>query len=99
MIHKNVNYGNVTNVTVVEFGNGTIGISNAFNDNSKSIVMKTAEPQPIGSDRQAHLNTDEFEPEVVLFFRSKESFDVFFNVVSKIKAEYEQSNSTNTLRG
>lgn len=89
MVYKEVFYGNVPNVTVVEFGEGTVSIANGKNQDHVSLVMKTIEKHEIGEVLGKDTSSDEFEPEVVICFTNKESFDVFYEYVQNIKKYFE----------
>ena len=92
MIRKNQDYGSVENVTIAEFGLGTIGIVGGVNaqNGDVSILMKTDKKADIGSDREVCSNSDEFKPELALVFRNKASFDVFFGIVQRAKTFFEE---------
>lgn len=51
--------------------------------------MKTKEHSPIGAVSGFEQNSDEFKPEVALVFRSKQSFDVFYEFVQNIKKNFD----------
>ena len=91
MIHKNIEYGFCKDVTVAEFGKGTLAITDGENDieGSYSLLIKTNKHIPIGEVSGNEKNSDEFKPELVILFTSKESFDVFFEYVKNIKDKYE----------
>jgi hypothetical protein len=91
MIHKNISYGNVQNVIVAEFGNGTLAITDGINDGHLSLLMKSKEFSPIGIVHGSEKSSDDFKPELVLAFHNKESFDVFCEFVEKIRENFNQS--------
>jgi len=88
MIHKNIKYGNVEYVTVIEFGKGTLSIVDAENDEHLSILIKTKEYSPIGEVTGNETSSDEFKPEIAIVFNNKESFDVFLEFVENIKTKF-----------
>ncbi len=88
MIHKSTKYGNVENVTVAEFGNGTISITNGGNDNHLSLVMKTIEKNQIGTVIGGEISSDEFKPELAIVFTNKESFQVFYEFVQNVAKDF-----------
>lgn len=83
-------YGNVPDVTIVAFGKGSVIMTCSSNkeDVRESLLFKSCEPVPIGSSTGRVNNSDEFEPEVVLTFYNKESFEVFKSYVDKIAEKY-----------
>ena len=91
MIYKNKKFAEVENVTIAEFGNGTISVVNGSNENTKSLLLKSKEFSPIGSASGSENNSNDFKPELVILFKNKESFDVFYEFVNNIKKEYENS--------
>ena len=91
---KKLKYGNVENVTVAEFGKGTISIVNAKNDNYKMLLIKEKEFSPIGEKGEFKSNSDEFEPQIVIAFKNRESFDVFKEYVNNIEADFDYENES-----
>ena len=90
MVHKNIDYGNVKNVTVVEFGKGTLSIvDGANNEGFLSLLIKTKDFSPIGEVSGSEKNSDEFSPEIAIVFNNKESFDVFYEFVENIKRKFQ----------
>jgi len=89
---KKLKYGNVENVTVVTFGQGTISLVNAQNDNYKLLLIKEKEFSPIGEICEFKSNTDEFEQQIVLAFKNRESFDVFKEFVNNIEKDFDYEN-------
>lgn len=83
------NFGNVEDVVIVEFGNGTLSVCNGHGENHKSLFIKQKEFSPIGEKGEPTKNTDEFKPEVALVFKNKESFDVFYEYVENVRKEFE----------
>lgn len=89
MIHTNVDYGNVENVTVAEFGKGTLSITDGANDEGYlSLLMKSKDFTPIGEVCGSEKNSDEFKPELAIVFRNKASFDVFYEYVENIRKKF-----------
>lgn len=95
MIRRNDKYGNVEDVTIVEFGYGTLSITNSIaNDYSyQSLLIKSqSAPQKIGSiGGIKHENSDDFNPELAIVFHSEESFSVFEEFVKNIRKEYDEN--------
>ena len=89
MITKNTNYGNINGVTVVEFGKGTLSVTNGINPKGhKSLLIKQSEFSPIGEKGDFHETSDDFKPEIAIVFHNKESFDVFKEYVDKIELDF-----------
>ena len=80
------------NVTIVEFGKGTLLVTNGTNKigGYKSILIKKKEYSQIGEVNPLTKNSDEFNPEISIVFRNKESFDVFKEYVNNIELEFNQ---------
>lgn len=94
MIQKKVKYGNVENVTIAEFGYGTLRITNSIanNDSYKALLIGSqSNPEKIGSIGIKHTNSDDFNPELVIVFHSEESFSVFEEFVKNIRKEYDEN--------
>lgn len=89
---KQSNYGNIENVTIVEFGKGTLSIVNGCNDAYKSLLIKEKEFNPIGEKGDFKTKSDEFEPQIAIVFHNRESFNVFKEYVNNIDNEF--SNDT-----
>lgn len=83
MITKKQKFGK-HEVTLLEFGNGTIHVQSAMHkEGFSSVLFKTADPTPIGTEHETKgMTSDEYNPEVVMVFRDKDSIDV---VVEKLK--------------
>ncbi len=92
MIYKSIKFGNVENVTVVEFGLGSLSlVASTSNEGRKSIQINTIDRLPIGTELEMVKTTDEFKPEVVLCFNNKKSFDVFMYYCDLIKKEFDET--------
>jgi hypothetical protein len=91
MIRKNIEYGNIKNVTVADFGNGTIAICSSKGDGYQGILMKSHEKKPIGEVGKKYDNSDEFNPELSIVFRNYDSFNVFYETVLEVKNEFEKT--------
>jgi len=92
MIIKNGKYGNIEGVTIASFGSGTISLNSAKGKDHNSIILKTHEAMPIGATGIKYKDSDHFNPELVIAFDNKESFDVFFETVLEVKQYFEESN-------
>ena len=88
MIHKSTKYGNVENVTVAEFGNGTISITNGGTAHHLSLVMKTIDKHQIGEVIGGEISSDDFKPELAIVFTNKESFQVFYEYVQNVARDF-----------
>jgi hypothetical protein len=90
MVHKNINYGNVENVTVAEFGKGTLSITDGANqDGYLSLLIKSKDFTPVGEVSGSEKSSDEFKPELAIVFHNKASFDVFLEYVENIKQKFQ----------
>jgi len=91
------NYGDVENVTIAQFGNGTMRVtSGKAKDNShKGIFMGDSDVKhEIGEHLPYAPTTNEFKPKIAILFDNKESFDVFFDYVMVVKEEFEKEDTT-----
>lgn len=89
MITKNTNYGNINGVTVVEFGKGTLSVTNGINpEGHKSLLIKQSEFSPIGQEGDFLETSDDFKPEIAIVFHNKEAFYVFKEYVDKIELDF-----------
>jgi hypothetical protein len=90
MIKQNKKYGNIKNVTIVEFGSGTTRIVNANGEGYKALLLGSQkEPKKIGEIGEKFPTSDEFNPEVVITFWNEESFTVFEDFVKNIREEFD----------
>lgn len=92
MIAKNATVGSTENVTVAEFGHGSIQVMNAVYDDGKMLILRQEEPHDIGlpDDSTNGKTLDEIKPDIILDFKNKASFDVFYEFVEKIRLEFER---------
>lgn len=91
---KKLKYGNVENVTVVEFGKGTLSIVNASNEDYKSLLIKEREFAPIGTKGKFKVDSDEFKPQIAIVFHNRESFEIFKEYVNNIYNEFSNENES-----
>ena len=95
MIHKNAQVGDVKDIVVAEFGNGTLSVVNSSNpDGSKSILLKTIPKQEIGDlifPSAKDTDSNDYIPELILRFNNYKGFEVLmqymFNVMDSYHAE------------
>jgi len=93
MIIKNKMYGNITKVTVAEFGKGTILTNVGINDNNLyvSVLLKTdKKPKKIGFRESFKGTSDDFKPEIALVFYNKESIDVLIERIQEAKKLFDE---------
>jgi hypothetical protein len=91
MVHKKINYGNVENVIVAEFGKGTLSVVDGTNDGYLSLLIKTKEFSPIGEVSGSEKSSDDFKPELVLAFHNAASFEVFYEYVENIREKFQSA--------
>jgi len=87
------NYGNIENVTIAQFGYGTMRVVNATaaDGSYKAILLGDQEqPRKIGEVGEFCNDSDEFNPKMALSFANKESFDVFCIYIDNLKKEFEE---------
>lgn len=89
MIHKRKIAG-INNVTTLEFGDGSIEIQGGHipNSDTKLIMFKNCIPGTIGLSKSDLKSLTQFEPEIVMAFQNKESFDVLYDYMTYMKNEY-----------
>lgn len=94
------NYGNIENVTICQFGNGTMRICSASaKDGSYEALLMgdTEEPHEIGEILPRAKDSDEFAPKVAITFDNKKSFDVFDIYVNNIRKRFQEKEPEQTL--
>jgi len=79
-------------LTVAEFGNGTIAIVNAKNDEGEMfLLMKTIPKTPIDSVVCPNERTlKDFKPELLIVFKNEDSFSVLIESINKIKYDFRE---------
>jgi|11BtaG_2_1085332.scaffolds.fasta_scaffold06836_9 hypothetical protein len=83
MIRKNIEFGNLKDVTVLEFGKGDIQVQPSLGDDYTAVLFKTDEINPIGTEHETKgKDSDWFKTEIAMTFTNVESLDV---VVKKLK--------------
>ena len=89
MIHKNAKYGELEDMDIIEFGNGTLELGlGSVEGHHKAIYLKEIEKTEIGINLGIKTVTD-MNPDLALVFRNKKSFDVFYEFVQCVKQEFE----------
>jgi len=69
MIHKAATYGEIEDVTVVEFGNNTLSIATAIQSDKSHAAILIREI-PMNSVPKDCKDSNEFTPEVVLILKN-----------------------------
>lgn len=89
MIHKSHHYGGLPDVTLVEFGSGTVTVGIGLNTDHVSLLLKTQEAREIGQTIKVSegATSDDYKPEVVMAFHNVESLDVVLDFLQKIRQE------------
>ena len=83
-------YGNIENVTIVQFGFGTTRVVNSSGETHKAILLGAEdEPKQIGEIGAKHITSDSFKPDIAIVFHCEKSFSVFEEYVKNIRKEYE----------
>jgi len=88
----NTTLGDVENVTVATFGNGTMRVTSgeAKDKTYKGLFLgDSEEPRAIGEVGEPTPTTNEFLPKIAIHFHNKESFDVFYHYVENIRKDFE----------
>lgn len=89
MIYKKGQYGEKTDVTIIEFGKGTLIFNSGLGqetDSSEvhsSVLLKSSkEVLPIGGTQKSKdKNSNDFNPEVAIVFHCVESIDAFMDKI------------------
>lgn len=92
MILEKQKLGNIENVTVAVFGEGTLKVTSGTSANKdyRSLLIGTnPEPVTIGEVLKTYTTTDEFEPKISLVFKNEESFSVFEHYVKIIRSQFD----------
>ena len=83
MIRKNIQFGSLEDVTVLEFGKGDIQVQPAIGDDYAAVLFKSDEEYPIGTEHETKgKDSDWFKTEIAMTFTNVDSLDV---VVKKLK--------------
>lgn len=86
MIKKNISVSNVTNVTVCEFGSGSINVAYAKQQEKNVVVFWNREPSAIGTETFcAGRSTDETGLDLMFVFDKPESIDVVIEKLNECK--------------
>ena len=83
---------NTNNVTILEFGDGSILIQGGIipKTGTKLIMFKNQSSGTIGLSKSELTTADEFEPEIAMSFKNKESFDAVYDYMTYMKTIYLQ---------
>ena len=92
MIDKNVKYGNIYNVTVIDLGNGDVKVSDTTHLEEKTgVVFWNDTPKPIGeTDDSAGKTTDETGIDVIIHFTKVESIEVVERALLRAKSKLKE---------
>lgn len=95
MIEKNVTYSQTKNVTVANFGHGSIQMIVGSTTISRQVLLfKSQEPHPIGSvKKHGFKNFDDMKPDVVFQFSNPESVDALIDQLTEIKNQFKKTNN------
>lgn len=82
----------INNIITLEFGDGSIEIQGGLipNSTAKLIMFKNCIPGTIGLSKSDLKSLSEFEPEIVMSFANKESFDAVYDYMTFMKNEYSK---------
>ena len=96
MIRKNIQFGSLKDVTVLEFGKGDIQVQPAIGDGYTALLFKSDQSRPIGTEHETKgKNSDWFKTEIAMTFTNTESIDV---VLKKLKEAKKYLNPIKTNR-
>lgn len=88
MISKNIKFGKIDNVTVIELGHGDVLVGGIFNTDKKhvGIAFSNDKVEPIGTKcKLKGKTTNETGVDSVLIFKNLESFEVFEHQLANAK--------------
>lgn len=90
MILKNKRFGNVEDITSLEFGKGDILVTPGIGDDKDyaCVMFRNDVHGEIGRESEMYngKTSDDLQPDVVMFFDKAESIDVVIDVLNKAKA-------------
>ncbi len=92
MVKKNVKYGEIKNVTVIELGYGDVKVSDTLHkDNTVGVMFYNDTPRPIGEIADTYGKTsNETGIDAIIHFRNIESIEVVEKAISRAKSELKR---------
>lgn len=98
MIRKNIEFGNLKDVTVLEFGKGDIQVQPAVGEDYTAVLYKTDQPHDIGTEHDTiGKNSDWFKTEIAMTFTNADSIDVVIKKLTEAKSYLSQPTPVNNL--
>jgi len=90
MVQKNMNFGNVVDITIAEFGTGDILVGTGYTNNVGFCSFKNQEVHQIGWVNEEKLGADmRFEDiDFLMVFNKIESLDVVIEGLMKIRKDF-----------
>lgn len=93
MIRKNIKFGKLKKVTVLEFGKGDIQVIPATGDDYECVMFRNDSEKPIGTYTNVEgFDSDIFKPQVVMTFTNPDSIDVVIEKLNYAKSLLESRN-------
>ena len=86
MIIHNTDYFKLKDVTIVEFGNGTIHFTIGVNEGAGILAGKSGNPKDIGEIFTEEMTIEKWKPELLLKFNNTKSLDCFIKELSMLKS-------------
>lgn len=86
MIKINSDYFKFKDVTIAEFGHGTIHFTIGVNEGEGIMACKSGDPKEIGERFIPNMTIEKWKPELLLKFDKIESLDVFIKELSMLKS-------------
>lgn len=76
------NYANVEDVTVIDFGKGSINLAVAVNEKYMSLLMKSKD-----ADKTGATDSNDYKPEVAMIFNNSASVRILIEMLWKVELE------------
>lgn len=98
MIKKNIEFGNLKDVTVLEFGKGDIQVQPALGEDYAAVLYKTDEPHLIGTEHETKgKDSDWFKTEIAMTFTNVDSIDVVIKKLTEARSYLTKKELVNNL--
>lgn len=86
MIYTKQNFGTLKNKTIIEIGEGSVGVSSGGNIATFRSIEKTNVGRDLGRG-----TLEEIDPEILMVFNNEEGLDVVIRALNLVKQEFEKT--------
>jgi len=96
MVIKNIKYGSIENVTVIELGNGDVMVSDTIHppEDTVGVMFTNDEANPIGTDHDVTgMNSNDLGIDAIITFNNIESIEVVERALSRAKDAIKSTQS------